>query len=326
MKTIGLLGTGNISRSTVSLRNNASHCGKKKELYGNSKEFCYYFEEEDLLVKEITLNQLTYSTHNLIEEILLRGVMEELICIVMLGCLLQESAASRPTMPELKLDFTHIKTPQLIGIIFGCIVFIVTIGTVVYLLYASGTLSRAWSEIVQDAQVAQSGNGGVKKEKRDDKVISPFQQQPELYDHLIQAKATLPSKLQFRKVESEHINIRELQDSDIDLLLQACNGSPQYHESAYEPIRIWAWADWTANSITKHPWSSTQAFKKFLSSYSDSSFTHLVIVEKVYNKPIGLISLTNNSPKSLSITIGKHTFSHSLLSFINAISYSFPRL
>lgn len=233
--------------------------------------------------------------------------MEDIIfSCILLASLLHESVAARPTMPELKIDFTHIQTPQLIGIIFGCIVFTVTIGTVIYLLYASGTLTRAWSEIVQDAQGGQIG--GPKNVQRDERVNSPFQQQPELYDHLIQAKATLPVKLPLRRVESEHILVRELQDADVDLLFQACNGSPQYHESAYEPIRIWAWADWTINTSSsnssKYPWSSAQALKKYLSSYSDSNYIHIVLVEKVYNKPIGLVSLTNNSPKSLSITIG----------------------
>ena len=42
----------------------------------------------------------------------------------------------------LVLNAFAIKTPQLIGIIAGCVVFVITIGTVFYLLYASGSLKK----------------------------------------------------------------------------------------------------------------------------------------------------------------------------------------
>jgi len=232
------------------------------------------------------------------------------IQFILLGMMVSFAVATPPTIPELKFDLYNIKTPQLIGIIIGCIVFSVTIMTVIYLLYASGTLGRAWMEIANDSKLG----GKIKKEEKiAEKAVSPFQLQPELYEHLLEAKYSLPINLDFPQIDSEQILLKKLEDTDIELLFEACNGSAQYHESAYEPTRLWAWADWgnidnmidnnNNNNINTYPWSSIAVFKKFLSSYSDNHFTHIVIIEKIYKKPIGLISLTNNSPKHLSINI-----------------------
>jgi len=237
-------------------------------------------------------------------------MLRKSFALVSLMELFRTCMSTTSTLPQFKLDFYNIKTPQLIGIAVGCTVFTVTIITVIYLLYASGTLGGAWSELISDAQRGGNTKKG-KEEKLPHTTTSPFQLQSELYDHLIQAKQTLSTTLKLPKLESESVIVRTVVDTDIELLFEACNGSPQYHESAYEPVRLWAWADWQNSELLNSdvenlfPWSSIACFKSFLTAYCDSHFSHVVIVDKVYNKPIGLITLNKNSPKNLSINIGK---------------------
>lgn len=82
-----------------------------------------------------------------------------------------------------------IKTPQLIGIILGCIVFWITIGVVVYLLYASGSLS---------SRLPANGSKVIEKS---DSTNFPFMNFPRLYDDLIQAISNLPSKPKLPKLK-----------------------------------------------------------------------------------------------------------------------------
>ena len=84
--------------------------------------------------------------------------------------------------PHIMLDSLSIKTPQLIGIILGCIVFWVTIAVVIYLLYASGALSNVFSTHKKESTSI------------DKKQNFPFIEFPRLYDDLLQAASSLPSK------------------------------------------------------------------------------------------------------------------------------------
>jgi hypothetical protein len=72
-----------------------------------------------------------------------------------------------------------IKTPQLIGIVAGCLVFIITIVVVFYLLYVSGALdvlSTSKSHHVENSQ---------------EKDLDHFHNCPKLYDELLFASRNL---------------------------------------------------------------------------------------------------------------------------------------
>lgn len=240
-------------------------------------------------------------------------------------------------MPPLRLDFTHIKTPQLIGIIAGTVVFVVTISVVIYLLYASGTLGRAWGELVADTKqgsvtISLSDNGQKKKS-----ITSPFITQAELYDHLLEARNKLPKKLDIPDLVAKHVVIRKYsRDKDAKVLFEASNGTPQYHESAYDLARIWGWEDVDINKDTPptkttgsptRPWESQEAFEHFLSQQEEHlSALHLVIEEKEYKKPIGIITLTKNDIPNLSVHIGEYLYMISMLysSYLSLTSIS-PR-
>lgn len=218
-------------------------------------------------------------------------------------------------MPPMQLDFRHIKTPQLIGIIAGTFVFAITISVVIYLLYASGTLGRAWSELVTDAKQGSITVNLPGQDQKKKAITSPFVTQAELYDHLLEARKTLPVKLDIPTLPAKHITIRKYnRQLDGKLLFEASNGTPQYHESAYDLARIWGWEDVhiqketlkLENLSSKRPWESQESFETFLADKEQTiRAVHLVIEEKEYKKPIGLITLTKNDVNNLSVNIGE---------------------
>ena len=145
--------------------------------------------------------------------------------------------------PVLSLSFTHIKTPQLIGIIAGCLVFTATISAVVLLLYQSGTLSRFRDEMMSGTPLS------LKTDKKEE--IAPQSSMlPELYEHLLIAASTLPLQPIIPELKGERLLLRKMEATDIPLLLSASNGSALYGESAYNPARIWGWINYK-NKINK---------------------------------------------------------------------------
>ena len=82
----------------------------------------------------------------------------------------------------------NIKTPQLYGIIAGCIVFVITIIVVFYLLYASGALSGFIREISNTVDSANAVKDSSLKEIRTNLMLHC----PMLYDDLIKASKSLP--------------------------------------------------------------------------------------------------------------------------------------
>lgn len=228
-------------------------------------------------------------------------------------------------MPAMQFDIYNIKTPQLIGIIAGCCVFTITIGVVIYLLLASGTLQRALSELANDGLQAAANGGkssdGSAKKDSDKAFISPYHEQPELYDHLLLSRSKLPSKVILSQPLSNglKVSVRSFQaDSDIKPLFEASNGSPQYHESAYDPGRIWGWCDLDCEHSTEgkeslrlnqdiHPWESLENFTKFVQYLQEKKgYSLFVIVDKEFSgKVIGMIFMNRNEPLNLSINIGK---------------------
>jgi hypothetical protein len=210
-------------------------------------------------------------------------------------------------LPAMQFDIYHIKTPQLIGIFAGVLVFTVTIGVVFYLLYASGTLGAAWKEIVQDAGLNKSL---LPNEPKQSRLTTPFSSQPELYDHLIEAKKSLPINFDLKLVSGVNVNIRTVSTADHTWLFEASNGTAQYQESAYDLARVWGWHDVNIgvqqSSIDlRQPWKSNEAFVSFLQQESEQGILHVVIEDKEYKKPIGLISLSNYCVRNLSVNIGE---------------------
>ena len=210
-------------------------------------------------------------------------------------------------VPGLLLNFTHIKTPQLIGIIAGCSVFVVTISSVVFLLFKSGTLSRFVEEMSSGAPLSLRMN---KKEE-----IAPQSSAlPELYEHLLLAAVTLPLKPSLSDVNGERLSLREFCSDDILNLIKASNGSALYGESAYDPARIWGWMNLTrkakrtengsANYEINWPCESEKDFQECYKMSSNSQ--HIVIVDKLTKKQVGMLGLVDNRPEDLNIRIGKH--------------------
>jgi hypothetical protein len=215
------------------------------------------------------------------------------------------------TFPPMKLDFLHIKTPQLIGIIAGCIVFSTTIGVVLYLLYMSGSLSKLLVELQTNQPLTT---------KKESEASPQFQTMPELYDHLLQAIKTLPLKPSLDESTGKFVEVRAYVDStDRAILFLACNGAAQYDESAYDPARIWGWLDPRGIQKSNEEGTKTipvegngwpcESITAFNGMYGDASVQqnamNLVIVDKELSRQIGMLSLVDNDPRNLSVRIGE---------------------
>ena len=90
---------------------------------------------------------------------------------------------TRTITVTLPMNLVNIKTPQLIGIILGALTFLITIMSVLMLLYYSGSIDRLKNELSDE-----SGKNGDKDIIDDHMAISS------LHDELIIAAKTLPMK------------------------------------------------------------------------------------------------------------------------------------
>jgi hypothetical protein len=178
----------------------------------------------------------------------------------------------------------YIKMPQLIGIVAGCAVFSITIGVVVYLLVASGSLAK----LAEELQAEVNPKNGKDKKKSED--LHPrFSSIPELYDELIKARDILPLRPNPPFLKGRDVCIRKFSDGDDTAELSAVSdGRAIFHESSYDPTRIWGWIDATIRKVTS------------LNSES------LVIVDSELNRSIGMLALLDNCPHDLSIRIGEN--------------------
>jgi RimJ/RimL family protein N-acetyltransferase len=230
-------------------------------------------------------------------------------------------------IPKFRLDFTNIKTPQLIGIICGFIVFITTISVVIYLLFASGTISSFIDEMKSGSQSGSDSNkielpsSSLFKQSSEinDNDTTNFNLQPQLYDHLLNASKTLPIQPNPSLLVGKTISIRPFILTDVTNLIKSSDGSAQFGDSAYDPARIWGWMNDMQISIPKDnntknndknkksfkwPSYSCDVFKLiFDTSTTNSNFRHLVIMDNLLDKQIGMISLINNAPQYLSIRL-----------------------
>jgi len=217
-----------------------------------------------------------------------------------------------------------IKAPQLVGIVAGVIVFTVTIAVVVYLMFKSGSISKFLEEMQQNPRNAATRSSvGVKAQGAGASGCTPppqYDTRPELYEHLLEAAKTLPLQPSPPPLEGRNMSVRALDlFEDVDLLVEASNGSPQYHESAYDPVtRIWGWLSLSPPSIFyqgeelpnhgqgqgegEWPFASKDAFLRHY-GVPPANGTHLVIVDNVVNKPVGMVSLVSNQPSNLAVRI-----------------------
>lgn len=219
-----------------------------------------------------------------------------------------------------------IKTPQLVGIILGCAVFIITIAVVLYLLYASGT----WAKLITEL----NDTAGPTVDQKDSSVAASsstdqFLLQPELYDELIEARNTLEQHV--RHVH-QHLNdnsdlciechiihfnrgktisVRFLDwnnDSDVDSLVHASDGRSVFGGCDYNTDHIWGWMSNEYYSTEmrrfvsiRNPSESIDSFKLV---YRNTGEEHVVMVDNEIDRVVGMLSLVDNHPQSLSIRLG----------------------
>jgi hypothetical protein len=192
--------------------------------------------------------------------------------------------------PAITFDLFHMKTPQLIGIIFGCIVFTLTITAVLTLLYKSGTFTRLNQEIK---------SGKDLKFKSD--IISPQMADiPELHDHLINAKKSLPLRLLPPILNGKFVQVRPLENQLLEELYEVGNGSAKFDESAYDSERLWGWFP---NFLHERPYDSLEIFRESLQNCEPNA-SHFVLIDQQLKRVVGMISLTKNDPRNLTIQIG----------------------
>lgn len=215
-----------------------------------------------------------------------------------------------------------IKAPQLVGIVCGVIVFTITIAVVIYLLFKSGSIEKFLEEMRQSPRVAMS-RGKDERGPKSDTLPPQYDTRPELYEHLLEAAKTLPLQPSPPVLIGRNMQVRPLNvDEDVAHLVTASNGSPQYHESAYDPVgRIWGWLNLSPPSIFYQPpegsagllptdidggkdWPflSEAHFKRFF-AVSPVNGTHLVIEDTIVRKPVGMVSLVANQPAHLSVSL-----------------------
>lgn len=223
-------------------------------------------------------------------------------------------------MHELNFLNVTIKTPQLIGISLGCLVFTLTIATVLFLLYKSGSFSRLLEEM-KDGGSTPPSTGRV----RDNSSNSLPGSGPELYDYLLAAREALPLKPNppLLTLKGCPVVVRVF-DPPIDktLIAEACSGCAQYDGSAYNPALMWSWIMQidNLNSNTSDTDRSSDVIELLYGSLLEkgslnTNSTHVVITDKELSRPIGMVSLVDNSPANLSIRIGTCFWARSHLNY-----------
>jgi RimJ/RimL family protein N-acetyltransferase len=186
----------------------------------------------------------------------------------------------------------NVKMPQLIGIISGVVVFIITIIVVVLLLYHSGTFSRFAAEV-------QSGVPVVLELQSTPVIVSNT---PELYDHLLSARQSLPACLRIPALQENRVSLQVVSVEDCEGLVRVSDGRAIFHESAYDPQIVWGWSFHFDVDSRHLPFKSVENFVRVFCDRA-SSATHLVITDNELQQPIGMASLVNNQPLHLTVQI-----------------------
>lgn len=218
------------------------------------------------------------------------------IILILLSALWSCVDANMRAPPKLNFSLTAMKTPQLIGVVAGLLVFVITILAVIILLIKSGTYGRYLEEI-------QSGKPIKLPTKAN---LAPTVAGPELYDYLLDAARDLPDVPKVPELVGKRVTLKPVLKSMHEELFRMSNGSPQFHESKYDPERLWCWlhrfyGHSTKEGVASRPFESLEQFTKCLDS---QTATHLAMYEPSYGKYIGMISLVDNDVRNLSVAIG----------------------
>jgi hypothetical protein len=197
-----------------------------------------------------------------------------------------------------------LKTPQLIGILLGCLVFFVTMFIIIFLLIQSGTLQGAIKQMQDEATGKTSGDS-----KPDEFCSGERVHGAELHNHVIEAANRLAKLKDIFPKKLEQVGVKlELYDSThhVDQLEKVSNGCAIFHEPSYDPKeRLFQYLD---------PPHFTSLFQYMDSSKVDTNISsdgvcdsqdqiHLVIKDSIIDHVVGMVSLVNNNPKNLTISI-----------------------
>jgi hypothetical protein len=121
-----------------------------------------------------------------------------------------------------------------------------------------------------------------------------------LYEELLRARRTLPVIPKPPSLFGNAAIVRPYNhQSDFTEVCAISDGRAVFHESAYNPARLTGWLDLLDDSASLTLCSSLTADPDF-----QRNGCHLCIVDKELNKIVGMLSLTDNSPRNLSIRIG----------------------
>lgn len=228
------------------------------------------------------------------------------LCMVLFHSSFSEARTRYPQgvkPPQFEFDVFNIKTPQMIGIVFGMLVFSLTIMSVAMLLYKSGTLSRFLSEIQSGTPLKISQLGSAAS------TIPQTSTQPELYDHLISATHSLPLTPSMPLLKGKLIHLREYcAGTDLCALHEVGSGRACFHESAFSPQRVFGWLPDFAPALASQSESEFEFIEKAaLGSCLErvSGSQHFVVLDPTLGRAIGMLSLVDNCTRDLTIRIGE---------------------
>ena len=200
-----------------------------------------------------------------------------------------------------------IKMPQLVGIVLGVVVFTTTIVTVVVLLVKSNTLKGFMEEMRSGTGGPGMGTSAVSPTK------SPQLEEPgvvrrglaELYDCLIRASETLPTRLVVPDRTGKVVGIRPLTCGDADNLAAASNGTPLFDGSAYPLQSVWYWLEYEGVEARTKQHGSPDLFRALMRQEREigSSTSNVVLYDCVLDCPIGMLQLVRNRPHDLTIEV-----------------------
>ena len=131
---------------------------------------------------------------------------------------------------------------------------------VIYLLYASGTISKFMEEMRSGSSIIESSKSKKLAPQRENVpllckfLLTCLYSYRSLYviywlqdDFLLDATKTLALKPSIPVLKGKKIVLRPLSttenSNDLNELFIACNGGALFGESAYDPSRIWGWLD-----------------------------------------------------------------------------------
>jgi len=199
-----------------------------------------------------------------------------------------------------------IKMPQLVGIVLGVVVFTTTIVTVVVLLVKSNTLKGFMEEMRSGTGGPGVGAGAVSPAKRHqlEEPGAVRRGLAELYDCLIRASETLPTRLVVPDRTGKVVGIRPLTCGDADKLAVASNGTPLFDGSAYPLQSVWYWLEYEGvKAGTEH--GSPDLFHALMRQEKEvgGSTSNVVLYDSVLDCPIGMLQLVRNRPHDLTVEV-----------------------